>query len=68
GFVNWQFAAFKRTKITESQSLEFRAEFFNLFNRVNLFLPEVDVDSSFFGQSTSAFDPRQIQFALKLLF
>ena len=26
GFVNWQFAAFKRTKITESQNLEFRAE------------------------------------------
>ncbi len=54
--------------IDEKPKLQLRAEFFNLFNRVNLFLPEVDVDSSFFGQSTSAFDPRQIQIALKILF
>ena len=52
----------------EETMLQFRAEFFNLFNRVNLFLPQVDLDSSLFGMSTTAFDPREIQFALKFIF
>ncbi|MDA2935384.1 hypothetical protein MYX82_13760, partial [Acidobacteria bacterium AH-259-D05] len=54
--------------ISEELRLQIRAEFFNLFNRVNLFLPQVDLDSSLFGQSVAAFDPRQIQFALKFIF
>ena len=54
--------------INEGTTLQFRAEFFNLFNRVNLFLPQVDLDSSLFGMSTSSFEPREIQFALKFIF
>ncbi len=54
--------------VNEETLLQFRAEFFNLFNRVNLFLPQVDLDSSRFGMSNTAFDPRQIQFALKFIF
>ena len=54
--------------VSEESTLQFRAEFFNLFNRVNLFLPQVDLDSSLFGMSTTAFDPREIQFALKFIF
>lgn len=54
--------------ITEDTNLEFRADFFNLFNRVNLFIPAVDMNSPVFGQSTQSFDARQIQLALKLSF
>ncbi|MEE2839871.1 MAG: hypothetical protein VYC91_05010 [Acidobacteriota bacterium] len=64
------FSLFKNFPIpvTEDTMLQFRAEFFNLFNRVNLFLPQVDLDSSLFGRSNTAFDPREIQFALKFIF
>ncbi|CAN5862741.1 hypothetical protein BH18ACI4_BH18ACI4_07770 [soil metagenome] len=70
---------FKTFKLTEDFRLQFRAEAFNVFNRVNLFLPNTgllytptlqpdDAGAINFGKSTAAFDPRQLQFALKLLF
>ncbi len=68
GFVNWQFAAFKRTKITESQSLEFRAEFFNLFNQAQFQTPEGSIGSVNFGRVLETFDPRFIQFSLRYMF
>jgi putative transposase len=49
-------------------ALEFRAEFFNVFNNVNFRLPNSRLTSAGFGQITSAFDPRIIQFAMKLAF
>jgi hypothetical protein len=52
----------------EGARIQFRAEFFNLFNRVNLELPVPSLNSSRFGKSTQSFDPRQIQFALKFMF
>jgi hypothetical protein len=61
-------AIFKNTDITEKVKIQFRAEFFNLFNRVNLFNPVGNLSSSNFGRSLSAFAPRQIQFGLKLIF
>ena len=54
--------------ITESQTLEFRAEVFNLPNRVNLNNPISSLSSSTFGRVTSAGDPRIMQFALKYIF
>ncbi len=68
GFVNWQFAAFKRTKITESQSLEFRAEFFNLFNQAQFRNPVGDIGSVNFGRVLETLDPRLIQFSLRYMF
>jgi hypothetical protein len=60
---------FKNIELTEDLELQFRAEAFNVFNRVNLFLPNAVLNNAtFFGRSTAAFDPRQFQFALKLLF
>ncbi|UCF39002.1 MAG: TonB-dependent receptor, partial [Acidobacteriota bacterium] len=57
-----------RLPITEESKLQFRAEFFNLFNRVNLYLPRPNLnDRVFFGQSTRSFEPREIQLALKLI-
>jgi hypothetical protein len=54
--------------INEASRLEFRAEFFNLFNRTNFSAPNTDVRSAAFGRVASTFDPRIIQFALKLHF
>ena len=57
-----------RLPISEDSQLQFRAEFFNLLNQVNLYLPNINLNSSTFGKSTQAFDAREIQFALKILF
>jgi hypothetical protein len=61
-------AVFKNTDITEQVKVQFRAEFFNLFNRANLFNPVGNMGSPNFGRSLSAFAPRQIQFGLKFIF
>jgi hypothetical protein len=70
----------KATKLTEGLTLQFRAEFFNLFNHPNLSLPNVDFTSAAFGSISETPDvtagnprlgeggPRVGQFALKLMF
>ena len=62
------FKSFAMGFISEESRLQFRAEFFNLFNRVNLLLPSTDMASSFFGKSHNSFAPREIQLALKFIF
>jgi len=61
---------FKNIKATEKVNLQFRAEAFNIANRVNLYLPNMRLgqDASQFGDSSQAYPARQIQFALKLMF
>jgi hypothetical protein len=70
GIANWDAALFKGTAITEKLNLQFRAEFFNLFNRVQFGQPNTTCCSSSnasFGLISSQLNsPRQIQFALKL--
>jgi hypothetical protein len=68
GLAQWDFSAFKDIPLAESKSLQFRAEFFNLFNRTNFRLPVSDISSPTFGQIQQALSPRLIQFALKVLF
>jgi hypothetical protein len=58
----------KRNPITEKINLEFRAEFFNMFNHPNFGTPGSTVGSSTAGQITGAGAPRDIQFGLKLKF
>ncbi|HKQ88466.1 MAG TPA: carboxypeptidase regulatory-like domain-containing protein [Candidatus Acidoferrales bacterium] len=74
GLANVDFSIFKTTTLTERTTLQFRAEAFNIFNRVNFGAPSATV---FSGASTSlqagnistlATNPRQIQFGLKVLF
>jgi hypothetical protein len=55
-------------QVRENQSIEFRAEAFNLPNLVNMSNPDADIRSSFFGQVRSALDPRIMQLALKYVF
>ena len=59
---------FPMTFINEAARLEFRTEFFNFFNRTNFSAPTTDARSAAFGRVTSTFDPRIVQFALKLHF
>jgi len=73
GFANTDLILAKKTKIPwflgkEGANLLFRAEFFNLFNRVNLDRPVGDWFSSAFGTSTRAFGARNVQFGLKIEF
>ncbi|HEV2381446.1 MAG TPA: carboxypeptidase regulatory-like domain-containing protein [Terriglobia bacterium] len=68
GLAQWDCALFKGFRLGESTSLQFRAEMFNISNRVNFAVPNDDFNSPTFGQVQSALAPRQIQFALKLLF
>jgi hypothetical protein len=49
-------------------TVQFEADAFNLFNRVNLYNPIGDMGSPQFGRSTTAFPARQIQLGLKVLF
>lgn len=73
GFVNTDFSATKRTHIPwfvgkEGAQLEFRAEFFNVFNKVNLTGMQGDLNSGAFGLATGAFPARDIQFGLRVEF
>jgi len=54
---------------SEAATLEFRAEFFNVFNLVNFSLPSNVVLGSGFGEINKTAGPsRQIQFSLKLIY
>jgi hypothetical protein len=69
GVANWDFSAFKSFPITERANIQFRAEFFNIFNRVQFNYPGQTYGSSNFGQISSQLNnPRLVQFALKLGF
>jgi hypothetical protein len=70
GIWNVDLSLIKRTKIKESLNLEFRAEAFNVFNHTNFFVSNEanDINSQTFGRLTTTFDPRILQFALKLNF
>ena len=53
GFGSVDFSIFKRTPITEHVSVEFRAEIFNLFNRMNWANPNATFTSGSFGELTA---------------
>jgi hypothetical protein len=68
GYQDWDFSAFKTIPIHESKSLQFRAEFFNVFNHPNFRLPDNDISSPTFGEISEALPGRQVQLALKFFF
>ncbi|MBI4483405.1 MAG: TonB-dependent receptor [Acidobacteria bacterium] len=75
GVATLDFSLFKNFKLTEESRFQFRAEFFNLFNRANFATPDMtpfttagrpDANAGrITGTSTSA---RQVQFGLKYIF
>ena len=71
GIDNFDFAIFKRTKFgpDDRLGLEFRTEFFDLFNHPQFGAPGTALGTSTFGIVGSQINtPRQIQFALKFVF
>lgn len=66
--------------VRERVTLQIRAEAFNFFNNVNLYLPNTDLslalnsttgnfsNTSIFGKSTQAFDPRNMQLSARITF
>ena len=80
-YYNWDFSISKDWRFKERFGAQFRAEFFNLLNRVDYAVPNVtDPEKGSFGQSSQTPDtaannsvlgsggPRAIQFGLKLSF
>jgi hypothetical protein len=72
GIKNFDFAVFKKTNIAEKADVEFRTEFFNLFNHPQFGFPGTNFQSgnaNGFGKVTSQLpNPRLIQFGLKFAF
>jgi hypothetical protein len=74
-FVNTDFSLFKNFRMTERFNLQFRSEFFNLFNHAQLgltgngvFMQDVNSSSTFGVVNETVNNPRVIQFALRLDF
>jgi Carboxypeptidase regulatory-like domain len=68
GYFNVDASLFKEFHFSERWRLQFRAEVFNFENRANFNNPVASVASGTFGRITAAYDPRVLQFALKLFF
>ena len=75
GLATWDFSVLKDTRLSEKLGLQFRAEIFNLLNRVNLDTPNLIVYTSATGAPSpvagtftqTSTTSRQVQFGLKLL-
>src|SRR6266404_5662695 len=67
GYDNWDLSLQKNVQITERYKVQFRTDFVNAFNHVNLNAPDMGFGGTM-GQITSAQDPRNIQFALKFYY
>jgi hypothetical protein len=81
GSSNFDFSLFKNNyvrRISETFNVQFRAEFFNIFNHANFLLPNFNEGNNqiFNGNgstnpavidNTGTYDPRQIQFSLKII-
>ncbi len=72
GIAQYNFSMLKKTNISESANVEFRAEIFNLFNRVQFGLPNLVVTTAANATTGQVFTqvntPRLVQFALRFSF
>ena len=68
GLFNWNIAIFKDFPIREAFHIQLRAESFNTFNHTQFNQVDGGTADGNFGQVTSAFDPRVLQFGGKLTF
>jgi len=66
--ATWTLALMRRLPVGSHQSLEVRAEIFNLLNTPNLGTPNAVQGAANFGTITTAFDPRVVQLAMKFVF
>ena len=69
GRTNLDFSAFKIIPVTERCQLQFRGEFFNIFNHPQFDLPNATIGSAAAGvMSSTVGSPRDIQLSLRLTF
>jgi Carboxypeptidase regulatory-like domain/TonB dependent receptor len=79
GYQDWDVSFFKAFPVREQMRFEFRADFFNIWNKTNFLTGPTGSDGQFepvavelgtaqMGFPQAARDPRLIQFALKFLF
>jgi len=71
GVQRWDLGLYKQfalPQLGEEARLQFRAEFFNAFNRTNFAQPNALLGTPGFGRITSSDPARQVQFGLKLYF
>src|SRR5262249_29468077 len=69
GFWEWDEAVSRQFKVREGQTVEFRAEAFNVTNSLRPGNPGVTLsNANTFGKITSGSAPRILQFALKYVF
>ena len=71
GIANLDIALLKNLRLTESKSLQFRLEGFNVFNHAQFFGPQAidgNISSGTFGQVVSAMAPRLVQVGAKFSF
>jgi len=68
GYYNWDASLQKNFQMTERFKLLFRTDFLNMFNHVNLAVPNTTVQSSTTGVVQASQPARNIQFALKLYY
>jgi Carboxypeptidase regulatory-like domain len=78
-FHSWNMGVFKNFRFNNDVNVQFRVEFFNIFNQVNFDIPgttpgdnRIAVTSANFGRITRTVpvtgDPRLVQFGLKFVF
>jgi hypothetical protein len=68
---NYDMALLKNLSLSESRSLQFRIEAFNVFNHAQFFGPQSvngNIGSSSFGEVVSADAPRLVQLGAKFFF
>ena len=68
GFVQTDISVVRSFQAREWMKIEFRAEIFDLFNHPNFNFPGTVSNTASFGVISGALDPRESQFALKVLF
>jgi hypothetical protein len=75
GYKNFDMVLAKNTHITERVSLEFRSEYYNIFNHPNFQQPDNFITDATFGESSAEVKrndgttgARQLQFGMKLVF
>jgi hypothetical protein len=67
-FLEWNISISKDFTLTERVRIQLRSEVYNLFNTANFNQVDNVLTSPTFGRVLSAFDPRRVQLALRIVF
>jgi hypothetical protein len=67
-FFQTDFSIMKKTRLSETSNIEFRAEFFNFFNNANFWVrpATVNLDNTQFGRISDTYDSRFVQLTMRV--